>query len=187
MSATPRSLGCCRTETVVPTDRYIIITVLWCLSSVSSLAVACDCGILPEEYLYCNSHLVVLAKIRNIWPIPEKDLQTEINALSLTTDPKSFGFVGAHYEVIEAYKGNPTTHGFVYTTNSGASCGVRLQQDALALLKINKDGFISLCGFNEPNLDETGRVSMEKKYRSFKKMWVKNPRAYCDAARKRAK
>jgi hypothetical protein len=109
------------------TLRFFVVGLL----VVTSVSNACDLPQHPSRPLerkqqlltaFCLSHTVALVNIRDVWDNLDVDQSGKgpDGVVQTPTLPITFG---AHYEVVEDFKGNASFNGFLFGNRQGASCG----------------------------------------------------------------
>jgi hypothetical protein len=137
-----------------------------CLSSsflLATSALACD----PPTYFvdrkdailehFCAAHTVAIVEVKDVF-----------KTLNFNKTVPSYPTYGVHYKVHESFKGDPLTHGFMYShrTDLGAGgCGIQLDVGDLFLIALTKDGGV-----------HAGQMMMEASFIQGTKQQVTMPR-----------
>jgi hypothetical protein len=101
----------------------------------SGPALACE----PPKYFtdqkesivahFCRAHTVAIVEVKDIF-----------DSLSISNKDRPRGIYGAHYKVLETFKGDPLTHGLLYSNRAEiGNCGVDLAVGDLYVVALYQD------------------------------------------------
>ncbi|XP_005744377.1 metalloproteinase inhibitor 2b [Pundamilia nyererei] len=142
--------------------RCFVTLAILCLWRVQQLAEACSCSPRHPQQVFCNSDVVIRAKVVGK---QEVDVGNDVYGDSIKR---------LKYDIkqIKMFKGPSNAIDAFYTARSSAMCGVSLETDGrkeyliTGMLEADGTMHVTLCGLFEPwdNLTATQKIGLTERY-----------------------